>query len=159
MKKKDSNHVLSVAEQNKGDWFEKTIADERKVYEDSLKEGFKDNGLVWASLYLEVFFEGVFTQKVVPSALEVEVPNGLFRLTAMKKDNDIKWLVRNDLFGALAEVNPKDLFGWAIENYPKGIDMDGYSQLAHYLLSIGAKTDEDRKRVYDMTFYDEPKAA
>lgn len=136
-------------------WYEREVAAEKVAYNEEIKNGAVDNGYVWPSVQLEVFVEGVFTQKPVPSVIEFEIPNGIFRLTALSKDDEVKWLIRNDAFGAICEVNPEDIFKCAIAHYPDGIGDEGYIQIAASLLTAGCKDKSERENVFNSMFYGE----
>ena len=136
-------------------WYEREVAAEKVAYNEELKNGAVDNGYVWPSVQLEIFIEGVFTQKPVPPVVEIEIPKGIFRLTALSKDDEVKWLIRNDAFGAICEVNPEDIFKWAIDNYPDGIGSEGYTQIAFSLLTAGCKDDDEKENVFKCMFYGE----
>ena len=136
-------------------WFKDTIRKGKRLHEKALKDGLEAGDFVWASLYLETFLEGVFTMRPLPNVIEVEVPKGLFRLTAIEKDGEIMWIVRNDTFDAICEVSPLTYFEWAVKVYPEGIGNEGYMQIAHSLLTAGCKTKEEKDAVWDGMFYKE----
>ena len=137
------------------DWFVKQVIGERKLYEKDLKKGIVDKGYLWSSLYLQIFIEGVFTLRYVPNSIAVEIPGGLFSLNAMEKDGKIQWLIRNDRFGTIGTVDPQVIGEWAVENYPDGIDNDGYLLIVHQLLCSGAETETQRQDIWDRMFYDD----
>ena len=141
---------LTLKRGNSNWWKNKTKEIESIIAEDEAK-GLKDLGFCKAVMTTSTFFEGLFTQKPIPPVFEVSVPKGILRVTQMQNGNDFKWLVRNDTFGAIAEVNPKDYFEWAIKNFPDGIDGDGYDALAISLLGVGG-TDTDKDEIYDKSF-------
>ena len=150
---------LTIKSVKANSWFADEVSIEKSLYDKDIKSGLKDNGYVWASTYLEIFLEGVFTMKPTPSVVEVNIPNGVFRMTMLKKGGEVVWLVRNDAFNCIAEVKPKDLFKWAVKNYPNGIDAEGYHILAYNLLATGCKDEDENSRIWDSTFYVEKENA
>ena len=136
-------------------WYEREVARERAHYEEEIKNGAIDKGFVWPSVQLEIFLEGVFTQKHVPSQIEINVPNGIFSLTTLSKEGEIRWLVRNDTFGAIAEVNPEDWFKWAAKVFPEGIGNEGYMIISHSLLCIGCKDENEVEKMWKEIIYAE----
>lgn len=136
-------------------WYEREVAAEKVAYNEELKNGAVDNGYVWPSIQLEIFLEGVFTQKPVPPVVEIEIPKGIFRLTTLSEDGEVKWLIRNDAFGAICEANPENLFKWAVEIYPDGIGGEGYTTIAFSLLTTGCKDESEKENVYKSMFYGE----
>lgn len=152
MKKIRLKHHLT----NNGKWFSNEVREAKKTYDANLQGGMLDKGFVWASIYLEIFLEGVFTRKGVPNQIEVNVPKGLFRLTALWKEDGVSWLIRNDTFGCIASVNPEEIGQWAADNYPEGIGTEGYRVIAHTLLTTGTEAEDEKRTIWDATFYEEP---
>ena len=144
---------LSVETVKTNGWFENEVALSKAEYDEEIKNGATDNGYVWASIYLEIFLEGVLSMEPTPSIVEVNTPNGLFRLTVLEEDGDIKWLVRNDAFGCIAECDPKSIFEWVVNTYPDGIGSEGFHILAYMMLTTGCKDEVELKKVWDSTFY------
>lgn len=150
---------LTYMAANNSRWFQNEIRKEKQLYEMQIKKGVVDRGYLWASLYLETFIEGVFTLRPVPSQIEVEVPKGMFRLTAMEKDGAVKWLIRNDTFGCIAEASPQEIGEWAVEKYPDGIDSEGYLLIVHKLLTAGCNDEDESQAIWNAMFYDKEEAA
>lgn len=150
---------LVIKGTNNGRWFQNEIRKQRRLYEKEIKNGATDRGFLWASLYLELFIEGFFTLRAIPQQIEVEVPKGLFRLTAIEKDGAVKWLIRNDTFGAIAEANPQEIAEWAWENYPDGIGEEGYLLIVHSLLTAGCKDEGEKQAIWKAMFYDKGEEA
>lgn len=150
---KNNYHLLTLPVNYKENWFEEEIRRERANHNANLRKGMVDTGFLWPSLYLEIFLEGVFTMRVIPFQIEVEVPKGLFRLTAVSREDNVAWVIRNDTFGCIAEINPKQLFDWAIKTYPNGIGLEGYHILAFKLLTTGCKDESEKKAIWESSFY------
>lgn len=136
-------------------WFSNEIRKERRLYEKMIKRGVVDRGYLWASLYLHTFIEGVFTLRAVPSVVEVEVPKGIFRMTTLANNGMVKWLIRNDTFGCIAEVYPQEIAEWAVENYPKGIGSEGYLLIVHKLLTAGCNDEDESQAIWNAMFFEE----
>lgn len=147
----------SIAYKGKNqNWFNNEVKGQKRLHERTIEEGrVKDDEYVWPALFLSIFIEGVFTKRPVPHQIEVNVPGGMFRLTALRSDNDIKWLIRNDTFGVIAEMNVSDMVDWAIKKYPHGIDSEGYLIAAHRLLSVGCKDENKAEAIWNAMFYKE----
>lgn len=167
IKKKTNDHngqetkerVLVTKGTNDSRWFNKEIRKQKRLYEKEIKNGVTDLGFLWASLYLEVFIEGVFTKRPVPTQIEVEVPKGVFKLTTFGEEDSVKWLIRNDTFGCIVVVNPQNFFEWALESYPEGIGEEGYLTIVLFLLTLGCKEESERHAIWDAMFYDKVEEA
>lgn len=144
---------LTISQTSAAGWYEKEVKKQRKSYLRQCRVS-KDPGYVWPFLTLEIFLEGVFTMKPMPGSISVDIPKGKFNLTLMQKGEEAKWLVRNDASGAIATYEVKSIIEWAIENYPDGIDSEGYNRLAFILLTTGCPKSESDK-IWCDSFYEE----
>lgn len=140
---------------NSSRWFHEEVRKQKRLYDLNIRKGAVDKGYLWASLYLHIFIEGVFTMRPVPSQIEVEVPKGVFRLTALQREDGIRWIIRNDTFGCLAEAKPQEIGEWAVETYPEGIGGDGYLLIVHQLLTAGCNDESKKQEIWDAMFYEE----
>ena len=130
------------------DWFKKELKKERKHYLAELKKGFTDPGYAWAYTELALFLEGVFCLKATPCELSLEIPKGQVHLTVHGGEH---WVVRNDFNYSVAVYSVRDLFDWAVENYPNGIGSEGYEKIALQILTQGCNEAQSAE-IYDKTF-------
>ena len=145
---------------NNQNWFNNEVKGQKRLHERAIEEGrVKDDEYVWPALFLSIFIEGVFTRRPVPQQIEVEVPGGILRITTIAKSNEIKWLVRNDTFSVIAQMNVLDMADWAIKNYPDGIGSEGYLIAAHRLLTVGCQDDTKAEAIWNAMFYKETESS
>ena len=129
-------------------WYKNEIRRSHDDYVKDVNSGKTDPGYVWAFTKLWIFLEGVFTLKVVPESITLEIPAGELHLS---KAGDY-WVIRNDYNNTVGSIKIEQIFDWAVTNYPDGIGADGYEQIALQILSLGC--DEKQKaEIYDKTFF------
>lgn len=129
-------------------WYKNEIRKNRNQYLKDIKSGKTDPGYVWAFMKLWTFLEGVFTLKVVPEGITLEIPAGELHLS---KAGDY-WVVRNDYNNTVGSIQIEKVFEWALEQYPNGIGAEGYEKLAMDILCLGCD-DKQASEIYDKTFF------
>ena len=127
-------------------WYGNQIKCQRRLYEKELKK-MSDPGYVWPTLKMQIFLEGVMTLKTVPNVLEIETPDGMFKLSALRYSDGTVWHIEHA--GRSNYIEVEDMLVSIAEQYPEGFG--NYFELGVQIMGCGDEKFADE--IWDKSFW------
>lgn len=128
-------------------WYGNQIKCQRRLYEKDLKK-MSDPGYVWPTLKMQIFLEGVMTLKAVPHVLEIETPDGMFKLSTLRLSDGTLWHIEHA--GRFSYIDVNALLMSIVEKYPDGTFGD-YLNLGVEIMGCG--DEKFTNEIWDKSFW------